>query len=82
MSCLYDIAMIIFNATSGYVALGKKNIQRLIGVYNDRSEVLSKYINQAPPISRAFKLLEALDAVQQNKQKQAETLKETKSAVE
>ena len=60
MSCLYDIAMIIFNATSGYVALGKKNIQRLIGVYNDRSEVLSKYINQAPPVSRAFKLLEAL----------------------
>lgn len=60
MSCLYDIAMIIFNATIGYVALGKKNIQRLIGVYNDRSEVLSKYINQAPPVSRAFKLLEAL----------------------
>ena len=50
ISCLYDIAMIIFHATSGYVALGKKNIQRLIGVYNDRSEVLSKYINQAPGV--------------------------------
>lgn len=61
ISCLYDIAMIIFHATSGYVALGKKNIQRLIGVYNDRSEVLSKYINQAPPVSKAFKLLEILE---------------------
>ena len=54
--------MILFNATSGYVALGKKNIQKLIGVYNDRTEILSKYINQAPPDrSRAFRLLEILD---------------------
>lgn len=62
ISFLYDIAMIIWYAINGYVGLGRKNIQRLIGVYNDRSEILSKYINQAPPDrSKAFKLLEILN---------------------
>ena len=61
ISCLYDLAMILWYAINGYMGLGKKNIQKLIGVYNDRTEVLSKYINQAPADrSRAFKLLEAL----------------------
>lgn len=62
VSCLYDIAMILWYAINGYIGLGRKNIQKLIGVYNDKSTVISKYINQAPnDRSRAFKLLEVLE---------------------
>lgn len=61
ISFLYDLAMILWYAINGYMGLGKKNIQKLIGVYNDRTEVISKYINSVPTDrSNAFKLLEAL----------------------
>ncbi len=79
MSCLYDIAMIIFLATSGYVVLGKKNVQKLIGVYNDRTEVLSRYINQTPSDrSKAFKLLEALNKTEKPPESKPDTASEKK----
>ena len=79
MSCLYDIAMIIFNATGGYVVLGKKNVQKLIGVYNDRTEVLSRYINQTPSDrSKAFKLLEALNKTEKPPESKPDAASEKK----
>ncbi len=79
MSCLYDIAMIIFNASIGYVGLGKKNIQKLIGVYNSRSKVLSRYINQTPSDrSKAFKLLEALNKTEKPPESKPDTASEKK----
>ena len=79
ISCLYDIAMIILNASMGYVGLGKKNIQKLIGVYNSRSKVLSKYINQTPSDrSKAFKLLEALSKTEKPPESKPDTAPEKK----
>ena len=79
ISCLYDIAMIILNASIGYVGLGKKNIQKLIGVYNSRSKVLSKYINQTPSDrSKAFKLLEALNKTEKPPESKPDTASEKK----
>lgn len=61
LSLCYDLASILWLSINGYYKIGKGIIQKLIGVYNDRAEVVSRYINEMPADrSRAYKLLEIL----------------------
>lgn len=76
LSMCYDLATILWFAINGFHKIGKANIQKLIGVFNQRKTVLSRYINETPADrSKAFNLLLILKKEKTLKDIEAEKLK-------